>query len=186
MIKLCSGTVGIPDPSAGFPAWTIEVFTDAAGGSMSGVGRGCGGVAGPWWFYLSWPRKINCGVKAEDGKKLSKKLSALELVGPLVAISAAEQLGPGYPMRIWVDNIGSVLIWKKGYSSSCALCNTIVKAIATVAAALGCRLTVEKIRRCSSKPAILADALSRLTSEPFGQSVATTATSSLTEYHPVS
>ena len=161
MIKLCSGTIGIPDPTAGFPAWTIEVFTDAAGGSMTGLGRGCGGVSGQWWFYLRWPRKINCGVKAEDGKKLSKKLSALELVGPLVAISAAGQLGPGYPMRVWVDNMGSVLIWKKGYSSSCALCNTIVKAMATVAAALGCRLTVEKTRRCSSKPAILADALSK-------------------------
>jgi hypothetical protein len=167
MIKLCSGTVGIPDPSAGFPAWTVEVFTDAAGGSLSGLGRGCGGVSGPWWFYLRWPRKINCGVKAADGKKLSKKLSALELVGPLVAISAASQLGPGLPMRVWVDNIGSVLIWKKGYSSSCALCNTIVKAMATVAAALGCRLTVEKTRRCSSKPAILADALSKANFRAF-------------------
>jgi hypothetical protein len=47
MIKLCSGTIGIPDPNAGFPAWTVEVFTDAAGGSMSGIGRGCGGVSGP-------------------------------------------------------------------------------------------------------------------------------------------
>ncbi len=64
-------------------------------------------------------------------------------------------------MRVWVDIIGSVLIWKKGYSSSCALCNTIVKAMATIAAALGTRLTVEKTRRCSSKPAILADALSK-------------------------
>jgi hypothetical protein len=167
IIKLCSGTVGIPDPTAGFPAWTIEVFTDAAGGSLSGLGRGCGGVSGPWWFYLRWPRKINCGVKAADGKKLSKKLSALELVGPLVAISAAGQLGPGLPMRVWVDNIGSVLIWKKGYSSSCALCNTIVKAMGTIAAALSCRLTVEKTRRCSSKPAILADALSKANFRAF-------------------
>ncbi len=161
MMKLCSGTSGIPDLSAGFPAWTTEVFTDAAGGSLNGIGRGCGGVAGNWWFYLPWSRKVNCGVKAADGKKLSKKLSALELVGPLVAVSAAAQFGLGDPMRIWVDNFGSVRIWKKGYSSSCALCNTLVKAMATVAAAFGCRVTLEKIRRCSTKPAILADLLSK-------------------------
>ncbi len=88
-------------------------------------------------------------------------------MGPLVAVSAAGQLGPGYPMRVWVDNIGSVLIWKKGYSNSCALCNTIVKAMATIAAALGTRLTVEKTRRCSSKPAILAEALSKANFRAF-------------------
>jgi hypothetical protein len=42
-----------------------------------------------------------------------------------------------------------------------------VKAMATVAAALGCRLTVEKTRRCSSKPAILADALSKANFRAF-------------------
>lgn len=161
MIKLCSGTTGIPNLDRGFPAWTVEVFTDAAGGSLNGIGRGCGGVAGSWWFYLSWARKINCGVKAADGKKLSKKLSALELVGPLVAVCSARLFGSRCPIRIWVDNAGSVKIWEKGYSSSCELCTTLVKAIGTVAAHFACRVTLTKIRRCSNKQAILADMLSK-------------------------
>jgi len=161
MIKVCSGNCGIPELDAKFPPWTIEVFTDAAGGSLNGLGRGCGGVSGPWWFHLRWPRKINCGVKHTDGKKLSKKLSALELVGPLISVSCSSQLEPGGPMRIWVDNAGSVKIWEKGYSSSCDLCTTIVKAIATVAAGLGCRVSIQKITRCSTKPAVLADLLSK-------------------------
>ena len=36
-----------------------------------------------------------------------------------------------------------------------------MKAIGTVAAGLGCRVTLEKIRRCSSTGAVLADALSK-------------------------
>lgn len=161
MIKTCSGRCGIPDLERGFPAWTVEVFTDAAGGSLQGIGRGCGGVAGPNWFHLRWPRKINCGVKYADGKKLSKKLSALELIGPLVAASCSASWAPGAPMRLWVDNAGSVKIWEKGYSSSCELCSTLVKATATVAAGLRCRFTITKITRCSTKPAILADLLSK-------------------------
>ena len=161
MIKLCDGTTGIPDPRRGFHAWTVEVFTDAAGGTLNSVGHGCGGVSGDWWFYLPWSRKINFGVRALDGRKLSKKLSALELVGPLAAVCAARHFGFRMPMRIWVDNAGSVQIWQKGYSTRCQLCTMLVKAMATVAARLAVRVTVQKITRCSCKPAILADLLSK-------------------------
>ena len=34
---------------------------------------------GSWWTFISWSGKINNGVKAVDGKKLSRKLSALDL-----------------------------------------------------------------------------------------------------------
>ena len=61
-------------------------------------------------------------------------------------------------MRIWVDNIGSVKIWQKGYS---ALCTLLVSAMASVAAALGTTVVVEKVARCSVPPAVMADALSK-------------------------
>ena len=118
-------------------------------------------MVGGWWFFLPWSKAINCGDKAEDGKRFAKKLSALELVGPLVVVAASPEICRRQPVRVWVDNAGSVRIWEKGYSSSCRLCTTIVKATATVAAALGCRLEVEKIRRCSSPGAVMADALSQ-------------------------
>jgi hypothetical protein len=44
---------------------------------------------------------------------------------------------------------------------SCPLCNTIVKAIATLAAALGCCFFIQKMTRCSNLPATLADLLSK-------------------------
>ena len=65
------------------------------------------------------------------------------------------------PVRIWVDNAGSVRIWNKGYSSYCRLCTTLVKAISVVAAGLGCRIEIVKITRCSSGGAVMADKLSK-------------------------
>jgi hypothetical protein len=161
VVKTTSGTAEIPKPEYALPAWATEFYTDAAGGTLESIGRGCGGVSGTWWFYVPWPRKINCGVRAMDGKKLSRKLSALELVGPLICVAAAADKCRDQPVRIWVDNMGSVKIWKKGYSSSCDLCSTLVTAIATVAAAIGCRLAIDKITRCSTREAEMADALSK-------------------------
>jgi hypothetical protein len=161
VVRATLGTAEIPRPEGPLPAWATEFYTDAAGGTLESVGRGCGGVSGTWWFYVPWARKINCGVRALDGKKLSRKLSALELVGPLVCVAAAVEKCRDQLVRIWVDNIGSVKIWKKGYSSSCDLCSTLVTAIATVAAAIGCRLSIDKITRCSTREAEMADALSK-------------------------
>ena len=161
LVLATDGMCKIPKVRGVMPAWTVEIFTDAAGGSTESAGRGSGGVSGDWWYYVPWPRKINTGVKAADGKKLSRKLSALELVGPLIAVAAGADRCSGQPVRVWVDNAGSVAIWKKGYSMRCQLCNTLVKAAARVAAAIGCRLTVEKIRRCSAAGASMADALSK-------------------------
>ena len=54
-----------------------------------------------------------------------------------------------------------MFIWKKGYSSSCLLSSTLVRAIARVAAGLGCRVDITKITRCSTPLADMADALSK-------------------------
>ena len=64
-------------------------------------------------------------------------------------------------MNVWVDNAGSVAIWKKGYSNNCRLSTTIVTATAAICAAIGCSLNVLKITRCSNVGAVLADALSK-------------------------
>jgi hypothetical protein len=156
-LKAMTGKCSIPPVPRPLLAWAAEYFTDAAGGTLDSVGHGCGGVQTGFWFFLPWPRKINCGVKFSDGKKLSRKLSALELVGPLVCLSADFARCRNTAVRAWVDNAGSVTIWQKGYSTRCDLCNTLVKAIAAV----------EKITRCSSPGAVLADALSKASFEPL-------------------
>ncbi len=167
MIRVCAQATKIPDPEDRLPIWALDVFTDAAGGSSAGIGSGCAAICGPWWAYAPWSWKINNGVRAADGNKLSRKLSALELVGPLICIASGFRWCKGLPLKVWVDNSGSVSIWRKGYSSHCGLCSTLVKAIATVAAGLGCRVSIEKIRRCSNTGAILADALSKADFQNF-------------------
>ena len=160
ILKTSSGLASIPRPAAAAPAWALEFFTDAAGGSGATVGLGCGGVSGSWWFYVPWGRKINTGVKWK-GSKLSQKMSALELVGPLICVAGGYERVRNRPVRILVDNSGSVHIWRKGYSNRCGLCTTLVSAIAAVAAGLGCTVHIEKVGRCSAAGPRMADALSK-------------------------
>jgi len=160
ILNVTSGVAAIPPPPTWAPAWAREFFTDAAGGSASRIGLGCGGVSGSWWCYIPWQRKINTGVRYA-GRRLGSKLSALELVAPLVCLASDPLLVRAQPVRILVDNSGSVKIWLKGYSSRCSLCTTLVSAMAAVAAALGTKVFVEKVARCSSPAAAAAGALSK-------------------------
>ena len=128
---------------------------------MESLGRGTGGVIDKDWFYIPWSKSINSGSCRVAGKKVSRKLTALELVGPLVALTNCAIGLRGHPVTIWVDNAGSVAVWNKGYSHHCLLSNTLVKAISTVAAGLGCQLCIKKITRCSNTGAVLADFLSK-------------------------
>ena len=159
LIRMSSGSAQIPSHWP-LPAWTLEAHTDAAGGSPDGF-RGSGGVVGASWFFLPWSLAINMGRRGPDGKRIGGKLSALELIGPLAVVVTFPDLCRAQPVRVWVDNAGSVRIWEKGYSNSCGLCTTLVKAISSVAAALDCRLEIVKIRRCSSPLSVMADALSQ-------------------------
>lgn len=161
MTMASSGHSRIPRLAARAMPWAYQVYTDAAGGSAVGAGKGAGVVMGDWWAYVNWGWKINSGARAEDGRKISRKMSALELVGPLVGLAAGYEWCRSREIQVWVDNIGSVRIWKKGYSTNCQLCTTLVKAIATVAAGLGCKVHVDKVTRCSNTGSVLADALSK-------------------------
>lgn len=165
MIQVCSGRVKIPDPDMRPPAWALDMYTDASGGGFGHdgrrTGRGVGALTKGWWAYVPWSSTICRGPLGEDGRRLNRKMSALELVGPLLVISAGFSLCKGKPVRVWVDNAGSVGIWKKGYSTTCGLSTTIVKAIAAVAAGLGCWFDIVKITRCSNPGADMADAISK-------------------------
>ena len=160
-LQVCSGRVGIPRPVGKATVGALNAYTDAAGGSNDAIGRGTGGVLMDWWYYMPWARRINAGGWRVDGKKVGRKLSALELAGPLIVVAAAHKLCRGKTLNVWVDNAGSVEVFRKGYSRNCRLCTTIAKAAATVAAGIGCRLEILKITRCSSTGAAMADHLSK-------------------------
>jgi len=160
LLLATAGLASIPVLPALSPAWATEFYTDAAGGSHSTPGLGCGAVSANWWFFHHWGSAINSGSFFE-GRRLSQKLSALELVAPLVCIASNPELVRNRPVRIFVDNAGAVHIWRKGYSTSCSLSSCLVGALAAVAAALGCSVDIVKIDRCSCVGASLADALSK-------------------------
>jgi hypothetical protein len=161
MLRGCAEGLAIPDPDPRLPPWAAQVFTDAAGGSVETIGRGCGGVLGGNWFYLPWSKAINNGSHRVGLKKVGRKLAALELIGPLIAMTCWFDRFRAMPVIIWVDNAGSVGVWRKGYSNSCTLCTTIVTAISAIAAAAGAVVQIKKITRCSTAGAKIADALSK-------------------------
>ena len=162
MLLTCSKRCTIPSPYT-LPPWAVDCFTDAAGGSKEGVGRGVGAVIPTldWWGFLPWTRDLNCGKLVCEGKKVGRKLSALELLGPLLVMAAGAARVRGLELRFWVDNQGSCNIWRHGYSNTCRLSTTVVKAIGEVASGLGCRIDICKVDRCSSAGTRMADALSK-------------------------
>jgi hypothetical protein len=161
LLRTCSGNTSIPYPYNTPPAWAINAYTDAAGGSSSNPASGTGGIMEDWWYWVPWATKIQHGIARHEGKKIGRKLSALELIGPLIVIAANFEACRYRPVVVWVDNIGSVDIWSKGYSTHCSLCNTIAKATNTIAGAAGCELYIRKITRCSNSGARIADHLSK-------------------------
>ena len=169
MLQVCSGRGSLSDPDTSLPPWSIDVYTDAAGGSWGTVGLGAGAVTDFWWAHVPWSRAINGGRKRHNGKSLARSMSALELVGPLLALASGYEWCKNTSVRVWVDNAGSVFIWKKGYSTSCDLSTTLVKAISFVATGLGCSVDLVKITRCSTSLAEMADALSKAAYPRFWQ-----------------
>ena len=161
MIKLCSGRGKLTDPDKTLPPWAIEIYTDAAGGSMETMGLGVGAVTNCWWSYVPWSRAINLNKTKINGRYIGRCMSALELVGPLLAISGGFTWIKNNPVRFWVDNAASVFIFKKGYSRSCSLSTCLALAIARVASGLGATVEISKILRCSTPLARMADALSK-------------------------
>ena len=88
-------------------------------------------------------------------------MSAWELVGPLMVLTAGRDLVRNRSLIIQVDNAGSVAIYQKGWCTSCMLCTTLALAISEVAAAINCRLEIKKVMRCSTLGAEAADAISK-------------------------
>ena len=149
-------------PEPPIPSNALEAWTDAAGGSSIHMGAGLGGVVPPFrYFYLPWPAWLNHKGSNSDGVVFSSKLTCLELLGPLVVLATCGDMAAGGHLRVYVDNQGSVDVFKKGHSTKCVYSSSIAKAIFEVAEAIGAVVSVEKIRRCSDRGSYLADKISK-------------------------
>ena len=157
-------------PWIGISASAIKSWTDAAGGSLEKVGHGVGGIIPPHtWFYLPWPQWLNKSHTNSQGVKFSRKLTCLELLGPLVTLTLATDMIRNQHLIVYVDNQGSCDIFRKGYSTACFYSGTVVRAMHEIADALNCTLHVVKITRCSDAGALAADMLSKADFEGFNR-----------------
>ena len=168
VLPLCSRRTRLQDPDRRPLPTAVHIFPDAAGGSMDSLGRGVGVVIMPGtWSYLPYRARINAGCLAYDGKSLAKKLSVWELVGPLMALVCAPDRLRSKQAVAFVDNDGSVCMYRKGWCTVCNLANTVLRAINLVATALHCDFWIEGVTRCSSKETEAADALSKCDYDRF-------------------
>ena len=116
LLPFCGHRVRIPDPSYELPPWTLHAYTDAAGGTTTSMGRGLGAVIEPsWWCYLPWGSIINSTRRFEDGVCYKDKMSAWELLGPLLVLTAGVEMVKNRSLIVPVDNAGSVAIYRKGW-----------------------------------------------------------------------
>ena len=162
MLPFCAHRVRLPDPDSHLPPWALHAFTDSAGGVPNSWGRGAGAVMEDgWWSYLPWGDVINSNLTFVDGVLYRNKMSAWELVGPLLVLTAGVERVRDQSLVVPVDNDGSVKIFQKGWCTSCVLCSTLVLAISEVAAAINCKIEIVQITRCSNTMASAADAISK-------------------------
>lgn len=107
MLKLCSGIGYIPDPDQGLPPLAVDVCTDSASGAWEGM-KGGQVYIPTWWAFVPWRVKINMGCMGPSHQQLGRMMSALELVCSLMVISTGYSWCRNAPLKIWVDNVGSV------------------------------------------------------------------------------
>ena len=158
----------IQRPVIGISPIAIKGWTDAAGGSLEKVGHGLGGLIPPYvWFYLPWPTWLNQNKVNNQGVKFSRKLTCLEMLGPLVLLCLSPNMVRNQHFVSFVDNQGAVDIYRKVFSTSCFYSYTIAKAIFDVSRALNCTVHVQKITRCSDTGSVASDMLSKAEFESF-------------------
>ena len=82
-------------------------------------------------------------------------------MGPLLALACAPERFRNKQAIAYVDNVGSVIWWGKGWARSCELGNTVIRALYLLTKALNCELELEHIHRCSNREARAVDAISK-------------------------
>ena len=73
----------------------------------------------------------------------------------------------GKQLEVYVDNVGSVVMFRKGWSTVCNLCNTILVALHQLSTALACKLFITDIARCSNRESRAADTLRKCDMDRF-------------------
>lgn len=146
MIDFCALVTYLLEPSA-MPAWLINAYTDAAGGSTRRLVSGSWGVCEDQWFYYPWSLSLNNSFTRVNGIKVTWKFSALELIGPLIVVVKMSKNKKNLSI-ICVNNAVLCCVYIKWDSNSCPFCTTLVKAISTISSGVGPTVLINKISKC--------------------------------------
>ena len=106
----------------------------------------------------------NVSMTLRDVKSLCGKLIDIRchnLAGPLLAITSAPNHVRNKQVVAFIDNIGSVHWWAKGWTNGCNLGNSVIGALHLVTKALNVELFIQHVPRCSCREALVADAISK-------------------------
>ena len=123
MLQVCAGKTPITRPDTPLSPFAIPAYTDAAGGTAQKVGHGLGGIlSNDVWFYIPWPRWLNVGQENSDGIRFDRKMSVLEILGPLAILVAEPDRVRNKHVEVFVDNQGAVSTYAKEYSVHHQLC----------------------------------------------------------------
>ena len=158
LVKMSKKAMPIPNVSGAPPPFATRIYTDAAGGDIKS-NNGMGGVKVSWEgnledpFYLRWPEGIQRGEV--------KSMCVLELAAALGYVTCYAEKLRGKFVVVFIDNIASVLAWRRGFSKMDGLSSTIAKAFVYVAAAQRITLFTLHVTRCSNKGSKAADMLSK-------------------------
>ena len=172
VLPVYSKRTKLQDPDKKPDWWAIESHTDAAGGSKDSLGRGVGMTIFPdMWTLVPWGMRINQGWRGYNNKLLSHAMSAWELVGPVLTLVCGGNKLTGKQVKVYVDNEGSVIMYRKGWCMPCDLCNTLLVTLHQVSTALACDLYLCSIARCSDPQSEAADALSKCDMKRFRENM---------------
>ena len=160
-IRAASEKSAILDPMEHHRMNPVQVYSDAAGGSLTDIKNGAGGFSPPeTWVYVPWPSIIRENRANSDGVKFAHKLCSLEGFAALLGLVAVPDKTRNREVNIYCDNAGFVAVYKKKHSK-CPYSYTLAKAIHDVGKGFGCKVNVLKTRRCSGTGEEAADALSK-------------------------
>ena len=163
-INMAKTGTSIPDPRIFTPRVFLSLFPDATGGGHGNNPSGAGSFFltsyNQPWIFVNWPPHIAFDGSNDKGVKFARKMSTLEAYAAFIGLISEPDLVRGKRVAIFTDNAGFFYAFLNGHSR-CSFLHTICKAMHFVAKALNITLHVEKVKRRSDTPTIVADMLSK-------------------------
>jgi hypothetical protein len=143
------------------PSLYVKKFVSDAAGLQKNFSDVVGAAS------LSFNNKMKCTFAAQIFwtnqflNFVNSNASILETIGLLLPFISIPKSLAGNEIVLEVDNLAVVFAWQNKYSKNDELTSILIQCLHVLEALLPCKIYVQHLPRCSTTPAILADALTR-------------------------